>query len=82
MCQSVDCLEDALSNPAVDIFMMGARSVEEMRESLKAIELGPLDERVMARIRRIGDHIYGRPRVPRPRRIQACIADLSDIQSA
>jgi hypothetical protein len=42
--------------------MMGAHSVEEMRVSLKVIELGPLNETEKARIRRIGEHMYCRPR--------------------
>lgn len=59
---AADCYRFVLSNPTVSICMMGARSVEQMRENLKAIELGPLSEAEMTRMRRIGDHIYGRPR--------------------
>ncbi len=59
---AADCYRFALSHPAVDVCMMGARSLAEMRENLRAIELGPLDAAEMARMRRIGDHIYGKPR--------------------
>ncbi len=53
------CYRFALSHPAVDVCMVGARSLPEMREDLRALELGPLDPGEMARMRRIGDHIYG-----------------------
>jgi predicted aldo/keto reductase-like oxidoreductase len=59
---SADCYRFALSHPAVDVCMVGARSLAEMRENLKALERGPLDQDEMARMRRIGDHIYGKPR--------------------
>jgi aryl-alcohol dehydrogenase-like predicted oxidoreductase len=42
--------------------MVGAQSLEQVREDLAALERGPLDPDEMARMRRIGDHIYGRPR--------------------
>jgi aryl-alcohol dehydrogenase-like predicted oxidoreductase len=42
--------------------MVGARSLPQMREDLRALELGPLDAEEMARMRRVGDHMYGKPR--------------------
>lgn len=57
-----DCYRFVLSNPAVDVCMIGARSLEMMRENLKILDSEPLNEDEMARIRRIGDHIYGKPR--------------------
>lgn len=59
---AADCYRFALSHPAVDVCMVGARTVEQMREDLRALELGPLDEHEMARMRRIGDHIFGKAR--------------------
>jgi aryl-alcohol dehydrogenase-like predicted oxidoreductase len=59
---AADCYRFALNHPAVDVCMVGARSVDEMRADLVALERGPLDASEMARMRRIGDHIYGRPR--------------------
>jgi predicted aldo/keto reductase-like oxidoreductase len=59
---AADCYRFALSHPAVDVCMVGARSLPQMRDDLRALELGPLDPDEMARIRRIGDHIYGKPR--------------------
>jgi predicted aldo/keto reductase-like oxidoreductase len=59
---AADCYRFALSHPAVDVCMVGARSLAQMREDLEALERGPLDPAEMARLRRIGDHLYGRPR--------------------
>jgi hypothetical protein len=33
-----------------------------MQEALRALDAGPLDADEMARMRRIGDHVYGRKR--------------------
>jgi hypothetical protein len=33
-----------------------------MRDNLRTLDLGPLDEEEMARMRRIGDRLYGKPR--------------------
>ncbi len=57
-----ECYRFVLSNPAVDICMTGARSPEMMRENLKTLDSGPLNVEEMARIRRIGEHVYGKPR--------------------
>ncbi len=57
-----DCYRFVLSNPAVDVCMTGARSLEMMRENLETLDSGPLSKEEMERIRRIGDHIYGKPR--------------------
>ena len=59
---ATDCYRFALSHPGVDVCMLGARSLPQMRESLRTLELGPLSATEMARMRRIGDHIYGRAR--------------------
>ncbi len=57
-----DCYRFVLSNPAVDVCMTGARSLEMMRENLDTLDSGPLAQAEMERIRRIGDHVYGKPR--------------------
>jgi aryl-alcohol dehydrogenase-like predicted oxidoreductase len=59
---AADAYRFALSNAAVDVCMVGARTVEQMREDLAALDRGPLDPAEMARMRRIGDHIYGEAR--------------------
>jgi len=57
-----DCYRFVLSNPAVDVCMTGARTQEMMLENLGTLDSGPLTSEEMERIRRIGDHIYGKPR--------------------
>lgn len=57
-----DCYRFVLSNPAVDVCMTGARTLEMLRENLATLDSGPLQPEEMERIRRIGDHIYGKPR--------------------
>jgi aryl-alcohol dehydrogenase-like predicted oxidoreductase len=64
---AADCYRFALSHPIVDVCMVGARSAGEMRENLTVLDEGPLSDDEMARLRRIGDHIYGKPRAASPR---------------
>ncbi len=59
---AMDCYRFVLSNPAVDVCMSGARTLEMMRENLQILDSGPLIPEEMERIRRIGDHVYGKPR--------------------
>lgn len=59
---AADCYRFSLSHPGVDVCMMGARSADQARENLRALDLGPLGAEEMARARRIGDHLYGKPR--------------------
>jgi len=51
-----------LSHPAVDVCMTGARNLMMMRENLETLDAGPLSPEEMERVRRIGDHVYGKPR--------------------
>jgi aryl-alcohol dehydrogenase-like predicted oxidoreductase len=55
-----DCYRFALSNSAVSMVLCGPANREQMQEALRALEAGPLDADEMARMRHIGDHIYGR----------------------
>lgn len=57
-----DCYRFVLSHPAVDLVMTGARNHEMLRENLATLEMGPLTADEMARIRGIGDFIYGKKR--------------------
>ena len=57
-----ECYRFVLSNPSVDICMTGTKSLEMMRENLKTLDAGPLSDEEMERVRRIGDHVYGKPR--------------------
>jgi hypothetical protein len=42
--------------------LCGPKNREEMQEALRALDAGPLTPDEQARMRRIGDHIYGRYR--------------------
>jgi aryl-alcohol dehydrogenase-like predicted oxidoreductase len=57
-----DCYRFVLSHPGVDVCMVGARTREQLREDLQVLDQGPLDEQQLARMRRIGDHVYGKKR--------------------
>ena len=52
------CYRFVLSHPTVDVCMMGARNVGQMRENLAVLDAGPLSVEEMARMCRIGDHIH------------------------
>ena len=54
-----DCYRFALSHPAVDVVLCGPADRAQMQEALRTLELGPLDDKAMDRMRRIGDHVYG-----------------------
>ena len=53
-----DCYRFALTHPSVDVCLCGPKNTVQMREALKALNLGPLDEEAMDRVRRIGDHVH------------------------
>jgi aryl-alcohol dehydrogenase-like predicted oxidoreductase len=55
---AADCYRFVLSNPDVDICMMGARDRQQMTENLTALDRGPLTHEEMERIRKIGDYLY------------------------
>ncbi len=53
-----DCYRFVLSHPDVNVCVTGPSTAEQMEENLTALSAGPLAEEEMARIRRIGQHIY------------------------
>ena len=55
-----DCYRFALSHPAVSLVLCGPANREQMQEAIRALDAGPLTQEELARMRRIGDHIYGR----------------------
>jgi aryl-alcohol dehydrogenase-like predicted oxidoreductase len=55
-----DCYRFALSNPHVDLCLAGPDNAGQMRQALKALELGPMDDEELAWMRRVGDYIYRR----------------------
>jgi aryl-alcohol dehydrogenase-like predicted oxidoreductase len=53
-----DCYRFALSNPAVDVCMCGPKNTAQMREALGSLDLGPLNENELKRVRKIGDWVH------------------------
>ena len=53
-----DCYRFVLSNPNVDICMCGPRDRSQMQEALRSLELGPLSEDELVRVRKIGDYVH------------------------
>lgn len=54
-----ECYRFVLTNPAVDVCMSGAKTVEEMRQNLTVLDAGPLAGSELERVRRIGDFVHG-----------------------
>ncbi|MBL7213631.1 MAG: hypothetical protein ISS61_14765 [Desulfobacteraceae bacterium] len=55
---AADCYRFVLSNPDVDICMCGPKNTAQMREALHVLELGPLSQDELKRMKRIGDHVH------------------------
>ncbi len=55
-----DCYRFALSNPSVDMVLCGPSDRGQMQEAAGALDKGPLLAAELERMRRIGDHVYGR----------------------
>jgi aryl-alcohol dehydrogenase-like predicted oxidoreductase len=62
-----DCYRFALSHPAVDLCIAGPANLEQTRQALAALELGPLADEELEWMRRVGDHIYSGDRTSRLR---------------
>jgi aryl-alcohol dehydrogenase-like predicted oxidoreductase len=54
------CYRFVLSNPHVHVTLMAPRSEREVRENLRDVRRGPLDEEEMAFMRRFGAHVHAR----------------------
>jgi aryl-alcohol dehydrogenase-like predicted oxidoreductase len=59
---ATDCYRFVLSHPDVNVCITAPKTAAQMEDNFKALDAGPLDEGEMARVRRIGDHIYGKKR--------------------
>ncbi len=55
---AADCYRFVLSNPNVNVCITGPSNAHQMEENLAALSGGPLSNEEMARVKRIGDHIY------------------------
>ncbi len=54
-----ECYRFALTDPSVNLCMMGSRTALEMEQGLTALEEGSLPAWEMDRARRIGDFVHG-----------------------
>jgi len=59
-----DCYRFVLTHPAVDVCMMGAKTMEQMRENLTVLDSSPMTEAELDHMRKIGDHVYGKKKRP------------------
>ena len=55
-----DCYRFALSHAAVSLVLSGPANREQMQAAISALDAGPLTPDELERMRRIGDHVYGR----------------------
>jgi len=56
---AAECYRFVLSSTAVDLCLMGPRTMEEFQQGIEALRDGPLSQDEMERVRRIGDHVHG-----------------------
>ncbi|HET9552037.1 MAG TPA: aldo/keto reductase [Anaeromyxobacteraceae bacterium] len=54
-----DCYRFCLSSPHVDLVLTGPKNVSELRENLRALEKGPLDEDEQRWMRELGRKVHG-----------------------
>ena len=57
---AADCYRFVLAHPKVHLAVCGPNSMEQLKEDLEALDLGPMSEKELDRMRRIGDHVYTR----------------------
>ena len=55
---AADCYRFVLSHPHVHVAVCGPNSMQQLKEDLTALELGPMNEEELKRMRRIGDYVY------------------------
>jgi len=55
-----DCYRFVLSNPHVDLCISAPNSVEQLDQTMKELQKGPLTDTETACIRTIGAHVYGK----------------------
>jgi aryl-alcohol dehydrogenase-like predicted oxidoreductase len=54
-----DCFRFCLSNPCVDLVVSAPKTAAQMRENMRALELGPLSDAEMAHMRALGEAVRG-----------------------
>lgn len=55
---AADCYRFVLAHPRVHVACCGPANANELRQNLECLELGPMDEEELERMRRIGAHVY------------------------
>jgi aryl-alcohol dehydrogenase-like predicted oxidoreductase len=55
-----DCYRFALSNPFVDVVITGPSNAQQLEENMAEVAKGPMTEKELEWMRRIGDYVYGR----------------------
>jgi len=55
---AADCYRFVLSNPSVDVCMMGVKNQAQLQENLQILDQGPMSEDEMDWMRRVGDFLY------------------------
>jgi len=58
--KATDCYRFVISHPSVHLCVSGAQNLEQTRQALKVLELGPMNEKELAWMRRVGDYIYSK----------------------
>ena len=57
---AADCYRFALSSGKVDVCLTGPKTAQELEGGMTAMDLGPLSDEEMERVRRIGMYVYGK----------------------
>jgi predicted aldo/keto reductase-like oxidoreductase len=55
---AADCYRFSLSNPNIDMCLIGPANEKEFDEDLKALEKGPLSNEEMLWMKAVGDHVH------------------------
>ena len=55
---AADCYRFALTEPRVSVCLTGPRNLDELRQNLAALELGPMSPEELSRIRAFGDVVH------------------------
>lgn len=53
-----DCYRYVLSNPQLDVCMMGIKNSQQLRQNMSILEKGALNEEEKLRIERLGEYVY------------------------
>lgn len=56
--KATDCYQFVLSHPLVHVCLFAPQDLKQTREDLKTLDMGPMTEKELAWMRRVGDHIY------------------------